>query len=276
VTAPGQPSVASGRVVSGGRRPSAASTGENGSDAKSVVNSVLRACSIMELLASERGDVPLARVASETGLTRPTAHRILATLEMAGWVRKAAGGRYGLTVKVFTIGSAAPEAATLREVARPVVAWLAAETGDTAYLLLPHEGRATCLERVEGPHPVRVHAVSVGGSIPMVGGGAPMAILAHRPDLLDEAAPSGRLRTHLRKRVEEILAQGYAMTTDDVIPGVSALGAAIFDASGRAVAGVSVTGTNDRFTGRELERRVQAVTRAAREISGLLRSAGTS
>ena len=276
MTPSGGPSVASGRVVSGGRRTSTGNAGENGSDAKSVVNSVLRACSIMEVLAAERGDVPLARVAAETGLTRPTAHRILATLEMAGWVRKTAGGRYGLTVKAFTVGSAAPEAATLRETARPVVAWLAAETGDTAYLLVPHEGRATCLERIEGPHPVRVHAVSVGGSIPMVGGGAPMAILAHRPDLLDEAAPSGRLRTHLRRRVEEILAQGYAMTTDDMIPGVSALGAAVFDASGQAVAGVSVSGTNDRFTGRELERRIQAVKRAAAEITGHLRSAGGS
>lgn len=270
------PSVASGRMATGGRQQSKASVGDNGSDPKSVVNSVLRACSIMELLAAERGNVPLAKVATDTGLTRPTAHRILATLEMAGWVRKTAGGRYGLTVKAFTVGSAAPEAATLREVARPIVAWLAAETGDTAYLLVPHDGQATCLERVEGPHPVRVHAVSVGGSIPLTGGGAPMAMLAHRPDLLDQVAPSGRLRTHLKKRIREILDQGYAITNDDVIPGVSALGAVIFDASGQAVAGVSVTGTNDRFTGQGLVRRAQAVTRAAGEISDLLRSAGAT
>lgn len=246
----------------------------NGVENKSVVNSVLRACSVMELLAAERGDVPLAKVAAATGLTRPTAHRILSTLEMAGWVRKTAGGRYGLTVKVFTVGSAAAETATLRDLARPVLAWLATDTGDTAYLLVPHAGRATCVERVEGPHPVRVHAVAVGGSIPLTGGGAALAILAHRPDLLDLAARAGRVRAHVKKHIPEVLAAGCALTTDDMIPGVSALGAPVFDDDGQAVAAVSVTGTNDRFTGRELERRRAAVVRAAEEITDLLRSTG--
>ena len=273
MTARSRPAVASGRV-GGGQGASGVSVSENGSERKSVVNSVLRACSIMELLARERGDVPLARVASETGLTRPTAHRILATLEIAGWVRKTPNGRYGLTVKVFTVGAAAPETATLRDVARPVLGRLAMETGDTAYLLVPHEGRAVCVERIEGPHPVRVHAVSLGGSIPLTAGGAPLAMLAFRPDLLDVVVPNPRARTHLRKRIQEVLGQGYAITKDDVIPGVSALGAPIVDAGDQVIAAISVTGTNDRFTGRELERRAVAVVGAAHEITDLLRRAG--
>ena len=273
MTARSRPAVASGRV-GGGQGASGVSVSENGSERKSVVNSVLRACSIMELLARERGDVPLARVASETGLTRPTAHRILATLEIAGWVHKTPNGRYGLTVKVFTVGAAAPETATLRDVARPVLGRLAMETGDTAYLLVPHEGRAVCVERIEGPHPVRVHAVSLGGSIPLTAGGAPLAMLAFRPDLLDVVVPNPRARTHLRKRIQEVLGQGYAITKDDVIPGVSALGAPIVDAGDQVIAAISVTGTNDRFTGRELERRAVAVVGAAHEITDLLRRAG--
>ncbi|MFP5371808.1 MAG: helix-turn-helix domain-containing protein, partial [Actinomycetes bacterium] len=91
-------------MASGGDQVSTLRASEDGAERKSVVNSVLRACSIMEILAAERGDVLLVKVASATGLTRPTAHRILATLEMAGWVRKTANGRYGLTVKVFTVG----------------------------------------------------------------------------------------------------------------------------------------------------------------------------
>lgn len=274
MTGGGRPAVASGRVSTNGGGDTAMDVIEGGADNKSLVNSVLRACSIMELLAREQGDVPLVRVAAETGLTRPTAHRILATLEVAGWVRKTTKGRYGLTVKVFTVGAAAPEPATLRELARPVLTWLAMETGDTAYLLVPNDGQATCVERIEGPHPVRVHALTLGGSIPLTGGGAPLAILAFRPDLLDAAAPPGRLRTQMKKRIPEVVAQGYAITRDDVIPGVSALGAPILDTGGRAVAGVSVTGTNDRFTGRELEVRARAVVRAATKITDLVRGVG--
>lgn len=241
-------------------------------DPKSVVNSVLRACRVMELLAAEGPEVPLARVAEATNLSRPTAHRLLSTLLLAGWVRRSAAGRYALTMKVFTVGSAAPQGVSLRDLARPALRALAQETGDTAYLLVPYEGKALCVDRVEGPHPVRVHNVNVGDSVPLYSGAAPITILASRPELLegDAAAKRAARRSAVEARLKMALTDGYVISPDDLLQGVTAVGAPITDGQSIVVGGVSVTGVNDRFDDEHTVAVVAALLRTAAEISRLL------
>jgi DNA-binding IclR family transcriptional regulator len=239
-------------------------------DSKSLVNSVLRACRIVELIAADGPEVSLSQVAETAGLTRPTAHRLLATLTVAGWVRKSSTGRYALTGKLTGIGGAASRGAGLREIARPVVTALAQATGDTAYLLAPREGRALCVDRVEGPHPIRVHHVNVGDMLPLNAGAGPVTILAHRPDLLEHVALDDAARSRLIKRLAQVRTRGYVVSPDDLLPGVTAIGAPVMDSSGTVVAGLSVTGIKERLTGRHRTDAVQHVVTAAAELSQLL------
>lgn len=246
------------------------STGPTADDNKNLINSIVRACAVMEALADLGREATLSEVATTVGLARPTAHRILNTLERVGWIRKTDTGRYALTIHVFSVGASGPEIATLREIARPLLTRLASETGDTVYFLAAHDTETICLDRVEGSHPVRVHATTIGGTVPYEVGGAPFAILAWRPDLVDSVIPK-RKRPEVRRRLEEVRARGFALNSDDRIPGVSALGAPVFDQRGAVVGGVSVVGTNDRFEGRELDRRAQAVMATAADLSTQLR-----
>lgn len=240
-------------------------------DPKSVVNSVLRACRVLELLAEEGPEVPLARVAEATDLSRPTAHRLLSTLVIAGWVRRTTAGRYGLTVKVFTVGSSASGRSSLRDLAHPVLVGLAQATGDTAYLMVPHGGTALCLDRTEGPHPVRVHHVNVGDSIPLLSGAAPMAMVAFRPEVLQEAGLEGALGDpRLRARLATARRQGYIVSPDDLLQGVTAVGAPVRGDQGAVVGAVSVTGTNDRFDPGHVDDAAKLVTAAAAQVSRLL------
>lgn len=227
----------------------------------------------MEALAAVHGEATLSEVAAASGLTRPTAHRILNTLERVGWVRKSEGGRYVLTIRVFAVGASGPDVASIRDVARPVLEELATETGDTAYLLVPNGNEAICLDRVEGPHPVRVHAAPVGGTVAYSVGGAPFAILAWKPDLVDEVIPR-RHRAGVRRELEEVRTRGYAFHADSLIPGVSALGAPVFGQHGEVVGGVSVVGTNDRFQGDGHDQRSRAVVAAAERLTYLLNRRG--
>ncbi len=243
---------------------------ETSDDSKNLINSIVRACAVMEALADLGREATLSEVATAVDLARPTAHRILNTLERVGWIRKTEAGRYALTIHVFSIGASGPVVATLREVARPLLTRLAADTGDTVYFLAANDTEAVCLDRIEGSHPVRVHATSIGGTIPYSVGGAPFAILAWRPELIDQVIPK-RQRAAVRRRLEEVRSSGYALNSDDRIPGVSALGAPVFGQRGKAVAGVSVVGTNDRFEGVHLKRRSQAVVAAADDLTAALR-----
>lgn len=241
------------------------------SDPKSVVNSVLRACRILELVAAEGPAVSLSRVADAVGLSRPTAHRLLTTLVMAGWVRRTKAGHYALTMRAFSVGSSASAGTSLLELATPTVERLAQQTGDTAYLLVPDEGRALCLTRVEGPYPVRVHNINTGDAVPLLSGAAPLAMVAHSPGILQTALDKRAAAIPATvARLEAARRDGYVVSSDDLTLGVSAVGAAVFDSSGEAVAGVSVTGINDRLGGEHLAEVIRLVRLAAAEVSRLL------
>ena len=235
-------------------------------DAKSLVNSVIRACRIVELLAQDGPEVTLSRAADATGLTRPTVHRLLATLGAAGWVRRTSTGRYALTGKLAVIGAAASQGASLREVAHPVLEALALATGDTAYLIVTRDDQALCIDRVEGPHPIRVHHVNVGDLLPITAGAGPVAILASRPDLQNGLD----LTPAQRERLEQAQQRGYVVSPDDLLPGVTAIGAPVVDASGLVIAGLSVTGTNDRLSGQHREDVISEVVASAARVSELL------
>jgi DNA-binding IclR family transcriptional regulator len=235
-------------------------------DSKNLVNSVIRACRVVELLATDGPEVPLSQVADATDLTRPTAHRLLSTLAVAGWVRKTSTGRYALTGKLAGIGAAASHSGSLKDVARPALEQVARETGDTAYLMVARDDRALCVDRVEGPHPIRVHHVNVGDLLPLTAGAGPVVILAHRPDLRDGLD----LSPEQEERLEHARKKGYVVSPDDLLPGVTAIGAPVLDASGGVVAGLSVTGTNDRLRGRHRTEAIAHVVRAAAQVSQLL------
>lgn len=223
---------------------------ETTDDPKSIVNSVLRACALVDLMAASGPEMALSQAAEALGLSRPTTHRLLSTLVLAGWVRRTESARYALTGHALAIGGS--PARSLRDLARPVVARLAEATGDTVYLFVPQEDRVLCLERLEGSYPVRVHTVNVGDLLPARLGAAPTAMARARSDAYE----------------------GHVVSRDNATPGVSAVGAAILGRDGEVAAGISVTAVEARLAGEHLEDAVGAVRAAAGEISRLLGYAG--
>jgi DNA-binding IclR family transcriptional regulator len=237
-------------------------------DAKSLVNSVLRACHIMELFAQEGSELTLSRIAEASSLSRPTAHRLLNTLVAAGWVRKTAAGRYALTLRMFTVASSASVDVSIREIAEPTAAELAQVTGDSAYFHVPNDGASVCIIRVDGPHPVRVHHVSVGDTIPMLSGAAPVAMSAFDSRLVTRAAEvRAAQRAPWKERLDLARQLGYVVSPDDLIVGVTAVGAPVFGADGAVVGGIAVTGVNSRYDEAHIALAVEKVTEAAATIS---------
>lgn len=217
-------------------------------NSKNLVNSVVRACSLVELIAANGPDVSLSHAAEVLSLSRSTTHRLLNTLVTAGWVRHTDGGRYALTTRLFTVGALSSPISSLRELARPHVRNLAEATGDTVYMFVPDGDSVLCIERMEGAYPVRVHNVNVGDVIDRLLGAAPQAMARARTGDYD----------------------GYVVSRNNATPGVSAVGAAIFGRDGQVVAGVSVTAVDARLTDDHLTEAVTHVRATAAEISRAL------
>jgi DNA-binding IclR family transcriptional regulator len=245
--------------------------------ARPAIAAVLKAMNVIECFTQRPGELALRDLVKMTGYPTTTVHRLLSTLEQAGWVVRRGAG-YVLSLRVAEIASHVLEGIDLREEARPLMRQLSQETGETTYLVMRRADHAVCVERVEGDRMVRVMAFDVGSTLPLHAGAAPLVLLAGESeaernrliDLYPLVLPSGRRpsKEELRARLAHIREVGWAVSAHEVVEGIASIGAAVFGADGRPVAAISVGGLATGFTPVRQEEIARLVVRAAEELSG--------
>lgn len=246
-------------------------------DPKNHIASVVKATRILESFDRESPELSIQELVKRCGYTRTTTYRILDTLELTGWIERTTAGDYKMTLRVFELASSVLGSFDLRTEASHVMSDLAARYDENVYLVVPDGARAVCLDLIESSRPVRVMSLSVGRSLPLFIGGAPLALLAELEDtFLPRVLATGPLATplgqpvteeHLRAVLAETRARGYAVSIEDVTPGVAALGACIFDRSGRPVAALSFGGFLANFEPPRRDDLAGALVEGARTIS---------
>lgn len=197
-------------------------------------------------------------VAASTGLSRPTAHRLLASLAAEGFVdRDALSGRWVPGPELYLLGVIAAERYDITALARPIVRSLADASEESAFLSARRGDETVCLLREDGAFPIRSHVLYEGIRFPLGVASAGLAILAFLPDdavetYLAHADLSGYGPTHqrdaVRARIAATRATGYAVNPGLIVEGSFGLGAAVFDASARPVWALSLTGIEARFS----------------------------
>lgn len=208
--------------------------------------------SVSVLRALEAGPLTLAELVAATGLPRPTAHRLAVALEVHGLVRRDEDGRFVLGLRLVALGGAASEGLSLVEAARPALATLRDETGESAQLYVRDGEARVCVASLESPHGLRT-IVRVGARLPLDRGSA------------------GRVLS-----VEPLaLTQGWAQSVGEREAGVASVSAPVVDNKGRVRAAVGVSGPIERTTRSPGRRYGPAVVRAATAVQSALSSTGT-
>src|SRR5829696_1933909 len=207
--------------------------------------------------AVEGGARTLADVVDATGLSRSTAHRLVAALEAHGLARRDDEGRYSLGLRLIGLGHAATEALPGWLDARPELAWLREQTGESVQLFVRDGDERVCVESFEAPHELRT-IVPIGARLPLSQGSGGRVLLAS-PSPSPGGAPSP--------------ADGSPAWVESVAerqPGVASVSAPVRGPGGRVVAAVSVSGPIERTTRRPGARYGAAVAEAATRISARL------
>lgn len=200
------------------------------------------------------GTSVLARAA---GISRPTAHRLLASLAVQGFVDRDPGGSWLLGPELYLLGAVAAERYDITELAREHVTALAAVTGESAFLSARRGNETVCLLREDGSFPIRSFVLFEGKRFPLGVASAGIAILSFLPtdtverylaevSLEDEFGPSHAAEA-LRTRIAETRARGYAVNPGLVVEGSWGMGAAVFDRAGSPAWALSLTGIEPRF-----------------------------
>src|SRR5436190_6660796 len=119
------------------------------------VAAVERALAVLDAVADAE-DVGTNELARQTGINASTVSRLLATLVARGLVRHVEEtGRYRLGPRLVELGSAALAGFDLRELARPELIALAAETGETTTLSVSGEPDAITIDFVQSASSVQ-------------------------------------------------------------------------------------------------------------------------
>jgi len=220
----------------------------------------------------------LTDIAAISGMSQPTAHRALKALMAEGLVEQVGSGRkYRLALEFFVLAARAGHADGLRSTARPALLRLSSTLGDSVFLLVRSGFDAVCLDRVEGPFPIRTFTGDIGGKVPLGIGQGSLAILSHLPQDEREAVirfniprlldRGGFDEVGLRMQIESVRRTGFASFNTGLIPGMAGVGVPILDAEGRAVAALSIGTLSDRLEGERLPQVVEVLRKEADGIA---------
>ena len=196
-------------------------------------------------------------VATATALSRPTAHRLLASLAAEGFLdHDGLSGRWVPGPELYLLGTIAAERYDITTLARPIVRSLADATGESAFLSARRGDETVCLLREDGAFPIRSHVLYEGIRFPLGVASAGLAILAFLPDAAIErylasadlsAFGPAHAAAPLRDRIALTRESGYAVNPGLLVEGSFGLGAAVFDSAEQPAWALSLTGVESRF-----------------------------
>jgi DNA-binding IclR family transcriptional regulator len=243
-----------------------------------------KAASLLDRLAEEP-EASAARLADLVAEPRSTVYRLLTSLQQVEMVEPGTRrGTYRLGLKLLRLGSAVSARFDERQAAVPVMERIHRASEETVFLCIRDRYEAVCIERIDGRW-VQSMALRLGGSLPLHVGAAPRALLAFEPrELWEEYLSRGPLarftpRTPTGRRplfaaLEATRRTGCSLSDGDVVLGMAAVGAPIFDHRGNVCAAVSMSGPRPTILGENLETSRELIVAGARDISAALGFAG--
>jgi len=247
---------------------------------QNTIKSLDRAMEVLDHLSTLAG-ATLSELAGDLGQSPATVYRILVTLEARGLVELDAEAQlWHVGPRAFLIGARYLRRTSVVDRARPILRRLMVETGETANLAIARDDHVMFVSQVECHDSIRAF-FPPGTLSPMHASGVGKALLAEMSERRLAAhlqrAPLERFTGHtiteparLRAELDATRAQGFAVDDEEKTLGMRCIAAAVFDWTGEAVAGLSVSGPVSRVSQAETQRLAGAVTRAAAELSAAL------
>lgn len=214
------------------------------------IEALARGLDVIRTFEPHRPTMSLSEVASAAGLARPTARRILLTLEELGYVR-ATGGLFALTPRVLELGMAYIGSTSIWDIARPHMEQLVAQTGESSSLAQLDGSDIVYVARVAVPK-VITFAVTIGTRFPALQTSLGKVLLASlTPEALTrtlaEPSRSGitpRWNPDAEERdraLGEVRAHGWALADEELAPGIRSIATPVRDSETHVVAALNVS-----------------------------------
>ncbi|SNR63343.1 IclR family transcriptional regulator [Paracoccus sediminis] len=239
-----------------------------------------RALDMLDLLAAHPG-LTLSEVADRMDQSPSTVHRLLHSLAARGMVESdPATQAWNIGPATFRLGSAFMRRSGIVERARPILRALMEHTGETANLGILNGDAVLFVSQAETHETIRAF-FPPGTRSPLHASGIGKALLAFgRPEVLRGYLDGPGLKRFtdktqvtvdaLAQDMARIRARGFSFDDEERTRGMRCIAAPVFDMSGEAIAGVSVSGPSHRIGHEHVKTLGAVVAAAAAELSAAM------
>jgi len=247
--------------------------------AKSRVQSVSKVLRVLEVLAdSPQGEMGISEAARVLGWHRTTVYRFMQTLVEEGYVRYLPDGeRYRLTFRLVGLANRMVSRLDICQLVRPHLVLLVQEWEINAHLAVLEEGDVVFIDHVECSKPLRTH-FHIGRRAPAHATAVGKVLLADlEEDAVLEIIRKQGLRRFtpltvcdeeaLLRELNEVRVMGYAVDRGEHNHDVACVAAPVRDVTGRAVAGISLSGSVSEIFAQDVAALGESVREAAKRIS---------
>lgn len=223
--------------------------------------SIERATAVLGMVAEHhRHGATLAALVEQSGLKQATVRRLLIALIRAGLVdQDEVTRRYYLGISAYVFGVVAANRYGLFPMAGASVRRLADKSEDTAFFSVRQGLFSICLNREEGPHPIRSHVLNIGQRHPLGVAAHGIAMLSALPDSEMEAVIAGNMETYrehypmlseslLRDLIRDTRSRGWALNPGIFHSGAWAIAVVVRGMSGEVVGSLSIGAVEGRLS----------------------------
>lgn len=251
-----------------------------GPDEEEGVQAVLLALRILEFLAEQQAPTGVTMLAAALETTKSRIFRHLSTLVRRGYIVRAADSdRYAIGPQLARLGRLVSESFDLATIAHPFLRELRDTLGHSVVIAQTEPDGVRVLARISGKSAIE-YGVKPGTLLAPHSSAQGKIVLAFGEEEIRTRVLRGRLDMQtphtitqaslLEEAIEQIRRQGWAVAPNELLLGLNALAAPIFDASGALAGTVAIVDSIQLIAAEPSEQQVRVTTGQARRISDAL------
>ncbi len=238
----------------------------------------MRLFALLEVIAAKDQRYSLQALVEQTGLPKPTLHRMLQQLEAAGLLQREGDGRHsGTGTRLRRLAENLLLNDTHHGARHVVLRQLVEEIGESCNITALSGGEVVYLDRVETAAPLRFY-LHPGSRVPAHCSASGKVLLAqmspaqrqrllgHAP-LVKYTAKTLTDLGRLEKEIQRVQADGYALDDEEFLPGLVCAAVRVPSGAGLSNLCIAVQAPVMRLSAAKARRLLPALRRAALELS---------
>ena len=228
---------------------------------------LVKAIAVIDSIAE--GNRQLKDVCEHLELPKSTVHRIIQGLIEARYIREVKGIGLVLGTKMIQLGIRAQQDMPLKEIAKPFIRELAAQTKDTVHLGIKDEDQIFYLDKIPGERAIQLRS-QVGDRLPMSATGIGKALMIDMPKMewirLISSQTNHDVESML-KRMTEYSKHDYSYDLEDNEDLVRCVAVPIRNKYNNIIAAISVTSIKEYMSDERMTELIPVITEYCQKIS---------